>query len=346
MFKAYAPSNIAIIKYMGKKDPSINLPDNPSLSLTLDGFRTEVSLKPIQEKSHHFQNQAGLSEKGIQRVLRFFDLLDRLLPDVMKEFGLEKKSQSFEIESQNTFPAQAGLASSASSFAALTLCYAYATSSDSKKFLSLWESNLEFKKKLSTLSRQGSGSSCRSLDGPWVLWSESEAERLCSLSEIKTPELVDLVLLVDHGKKAVSSSEAHLQVKTSPLWNGRPQRVEQRVARLKKAILIGDLKEISKVAWEEMWEMHSLFHTADPSFSYFKPETIEVLNWIEPIVHSGFWTEKNVSAPIVTLDAGPNPHIIVPKSDQKFWTETLNQQFPKLKLISDQQGFGAKPIIE
>jgi diphosphomevalonate decarboxylase len=206
--------------------------------------------------------------------------------------GLE---DAFEIRSGNNFPSDAGLASSASSFAALTQAALTA-------FAEIKGEKAPSPLEMARVSRTGSGSSCRSFFAPWCRWFQDDVRAVPS----KLPPLIDLVAVMDCGYKKVSSSDAHKRVPTSPLFQGRVERATKRLERIEKAFATGDYRAVSEASWEELWDMHNLFHTSVPPFFYFAPETITVLRWAEEE-----W-EKTGKGPITTIDAGPNVHFLVP----------------------------------
>lgn len=290
MWKASAPSNIALIKYMGKFGQ--NQAVNPSFSMTLSAFRTEVELERLPNETEDrwapLPGSAPLRAESTGKFVRFFQRLKA-------ENGI---TEAFALRSGNNFPSDAGLASSASSFAALTRA-AFSC------FAALRDRPLPSDEKLAQISREGSGSSCRSFFAPWCAW---EGERVYAL-ESKLPPLLDIVAVMDAGYKKVSSSEAHQRVRTSPLFEGRVSRAEVRMERAKKALLAGDYKTIAEIAWADLWDMHSLFHTSEPPFFYFAPETLQILRWAEDL-----W-EKTGHGPIATIDAGPNVHLLVPEEE-------------------------------
>jgi diphosphomevalonate decarboxylase len=202
--------------------------------------------------------------------------------------------ENFEIRSGNNFPSDAGLASSASSFAALTKAALTA-------FAELKGEKAPSPLEMARISRTGSGSSCRSFFAPWCRWFQDDVREVPS----NLPSLVDLVAVMDGGFKKVSSSEAHKRVPSSPLFAGRVERASKRLERIEQAFITGDYKAVAEASWEELWDMHSLFHTSSPPFFYFAPETIAVLRWAEDE-----W-EKTGRGPITTIDAGPNVHFLV-----------------------------------
>ncbi|MCR5224495.1 MAG: diphosphomevalonate decarboxylase [Alphaproteobacteria bacterium] len=281
MVTCRAPSNIALIKYMGKTEG--NCPCNASLSYTLHDYWTEVSLEE-NANADVFANANEFSEQAANRFLAHLAYIKKL-------FGY---SGFFTVTSRNNFPHSAGIASSASSFAALTKCAAQAIGATIST------------EQMSEISRHGSGSSCRSFFSPWCVWDENGARK----AEIKIQNLRHELILIDSTRKAVSSSEAHKAVKTSLLFAGRPQRAAQRMTNLIAALNENRWEEAYHICWEEFADMHALFATSRPHFSYIQPKTLEWLTAIDR-----FWrTHKD--GPIVTIDAGANIHLLW-REDQK-----------------------------
>lgn len=335
-----APSNIALIKYMGKITQSGNRPTNPSFSYTLDNLRTFVRLtkkseteaksnwKLLQDSSIPNLQEIKLSEKGQNRFLAFFEMLK-------VEMNL---TGEYLIESANNFPADCGLASSASSFAALTLA-AYEFNkvhlenswiiNKSKNVLAtLASSDYSHKiikqdkiqdtfitRELSKLSRQGSGSSCRSLVGPWGLWADDHAVAVSNSYN----ELIAMAVIVEDSKKLVSSSEAHLRVTSSPFFGGRPERAEHRLEQLLLTLQFHQWKKAYEICWEEFMDMHDLFHTAQPSFYYMNEDSKAVLESVRQI-----WATEN-DGPIVTMDAGANVHLLFRKDQKQLVSEVAEK---------------------
>jgi len=349
---AQAPSNIALVKYMGKKDSTKNLPDNPSLSLTLSRLRRVVELSLVlgsgSSEVAWLPELPGLpggcpgespqlSEAGIKKVIQHVQRVRDQAPLLFAQWGISHhaervKSSQLLLRTANTFPQASGIASSASSFAALTLASAAAFTSSREKFEEIWKNEPRFKRSLAQISREGSGSSCRSFEGPWVEWSDDYAQKV---SDSQLHELAHFVVLIKTDPKKVSSSEAHLRIKTSPLWKGRVKRTQDRVVELKAALKTGKLNTVAQIAWDEAWEMHSLFHTSEKPFTYWEPGTLVGLKYFEEAQKE--WP----SAPIVTLDAGPNLHVLVLKQDQGYWRSKLQEIFPAQVLLEDAPGGGA-----
>lgn len=291
IIEASAPSNIALIKYMGKLDSSANIPTNSSLSLTLDELRTfvRITLKEGQEQDlwapliREGLTTIELSEKSIERFLRHFQ-------NLKNEWGIEK---CFLIESANNFPADCGLASSASSFAALTKAAVETFQKLSPKEDVGVIEQAEY-------SRKGSGSSCRSFFGPFALWHKEGVRPL----EFPVGPILHQVIVVESGKKTVSSSEAHKRVTQSPLFDGRPLRAEKRLSELLEAFRTENWNNAFEICWTEFWDMHALFETCTPSFGYMEPGTLDVLREVR-----NQWRKEN-DGPIVTMDAGANVHLL------------------------------------
>lgn len=292
-WSASMPSNIALIKYMGKKDVEKNIPTNASISWTLDHLTTQVRITKKESGDDEWQALPSdypfeMSETGLKKFLGHFKRIKEV-------YGV---TDTFVIASANNFPADCGIASSASSFAALTeaACVAFEDLTDKK--LSVVER--------AQLSARGSGSSCRSFLPGLVQWTEEEISEV--QSDLK--DLHHMVILVGAGAKKVSSSEAHKMVKTSPLFNGRVERSENRLSLLKQQIAPLEWKALYENVWAEFWDMHSLFETSQPPFGYFLPGTLQVIETLRE-----FWDNEK-DGPLVTMDAGPNLHLLWRK-DQK-----------------------------
>ncbi|MCC6137265.1 MAG: diphosphomevalonate decarboxylase, partial [Bdellovibrionaceae bacterium] len=158
------------------------------------------------------------------------------------------------------------------------------------------------------LSRQGSGSSCRSFFDGFVEW--DGADRIRPLVTGPNP-FVHQVFIVSTAVKSVSSSQAHLKVATSLLMPGRTERAITRLEKT-KALLVGQLdwRELFELCWAEFWDMHALFETSQPAFGYFTPESLDIIYSARE-----YWQVNN-DGPIVTMDAGPNVHLLW-RQDQK-----------------------------
>jgi diphosphomevalonate decarboxylase len=350
-----APSNIALIKYMGKKESTRNIPENPSVSLTLNSLCTlaEITVSRSENASVRLLSEAPrfrpeslapefdlmvpkLGDHGTARALHHFERVKKAIPEIFPRFGLSiaddaKMNSTYSLRTANTFPASSGIASSASSFAAITLATAAACAQDFSAFEKAWDQDFALRRALARVSRQGSGSSCRSFEGPWVLWEREDAAAV----QTKMPEMAHFVVLVRTLPKKVSSSSAHSMVRTSPLWDARVARVENRTRLMMAALDEVDFASLARITWSESWEMHSLFHTCAEPFSYWEPGTIDALQWLAPMI-------SEPSPPLVTLDAGPNIHILVEKRYRDQWRARLKEHFTDTVILEDEQGYGAQ----
>ena len=326
--EASAPSNIALIKYMGKSDANLNKATNSSLSYSLKNLRTVVRIRRNSELGFELSSNKWsaytradlrpiqLSEKGLIKFLGHFDFLK-------KHFGL---SGYFDIQSANNFPSDCGLASSASSFAALTLAtheFYLKDATQAKK---------EFNRsQLAGLSQKGSGSSCRSFFEPWSLWLSSGAETI----NLPYPVLKHQVLLCDETVKSVSSSEAHKRVLTSDMFSGRIERAEERLKLFVSALRNENWKSAFEICWNEFWDMHVLFQTSRPAFFYMNEATLFALRQLHAT-----W-QASGDGPLITMDAGSNIHLLYRPDQTAIYKKTIADFNPMMPIWTD-EGYLAK----
>ena len=312
MWTAEMPSNIAVIKYMGKKPQGKNRPTNPSLSWTLPHLTTRVEVAEASDMSWEPLNcdyPIELSSRGRQRYLAHAEF-------VLDQIGSSKK---LKIRSGNNFPSDCGIASSASSFAALTEVLTETFAKEKSDRERAW------------ISAQGSGSSCRSFMPGWVRWDGDNIDSL----DAPFGNLKHMVVIASAKLKKVSSSEAHRRVVTSSLFAGRTERAEARLNSFVQALANSDWLSLCEIAWSEFWDMHALFETSQPSFGYFTGETIDILNSLREFDFS------QGQGPIVTMDAGPNVHLLW-RNDQTnnakaFFTSEVRGKY---SCFSDIEGIG------
>lgn len=307
VYSASAPSNIALIKYMGKTDFELNIPTNSSLSFSLPHFRTEVRVQKINSSQDKWEPlvldgfiKPDLSEKGQARFLKYFQKLKN-------HFGV---TDHFLVQSASNFSSDCGLASSASSFAALTKCAALA--------FTQMGYTAQNDAPLNTLSRQGSGSSCRSFFEPWAIWSGEEAHSI----ELPFSDMKHEILILSSQKKEVSSGDAHKRVFTSPHFEGRVERAEQRLNQLIDSLIQNKWETAYQIVKDEFEDMHNLFETSVPAFSYRTQQSQDIVSWID-----SEW-KKLGDGPLVTMDAGPNIHLLF-RADQESqaWMKRIQEKF-------------------
>ncbi len=282
-----APANIALIKYMGKSEN--NIPYNVSLSYTTHRFITEISLEEHPDEDV-FINDLQLNSVEIERFLKHLTYIK----EVSDFHGF------FKVKSKNNFPRSAGIASSASSFAALTKCAFKAINTIQKKPSASIE-------EMSAVSRVGSGSSCRSFFSPWCVWKDNYAKKI----DIPIDNLLHDIVLINREIKTVSSSDAHKRVFSSLLMNGRKKRAELRFHKLLDAFKNDNWSDVYQICWEEFFDMHALFETSRPHFGYITDKTMYALSKIR-----NFWKIHN-NGPIATIDAGANIHLLWKKEAEQ-----------------------------
>lgn len=287
---AQAPSNIALIKYMGKKDSENNTPINPSLSYTLHNLLSNVVLEQQPGKKDFWEpleipggTRFDLPKKAQERFLRHLAYLKAQV----------NYSGGFIVRSNNNFPHSSGLASSASSFAALTKCAITALS----ELTNTPVPSVEFQ---AQLSRLGSGSSCRSFFSPWALWKDETVKAL----DLPYVQLIHQVIIISHAEKEVSSSEAHQRICTSVHFATRAKRAEQNLKVLLNAFEANNWQDAYQICWREFQDLHLLFSSCTAPFSYMTDQSKAALITLQDL-----W-QREGDGPLVTMDAGPNIHLL------------------------------------
>lgn len=306
-----------------------NMAINPSLSYTLNHFVTQVQIKPAKQDTYSFFRKNIFQDKQLYQSSKSISLDYRLSQKEQKKFldffkflkRFFKIPGYYEVASQNNFPASVGSASSASSFSALTLAV-YKLAREKSQ---LEKGKLEKLKpqELAHLSRIGSGSACRSLFSPLCIWDGYKIQSFYS----PWNDLEHQLVIVDSKNKKISSSLAHVHVQTSPKFKNRNKTAHNRLNALKASFNLEDWKDCFQIIWDEFLDMHSLFESSDPPFSYKDKYSQHVLDWIKD-----FW-RKNEDGPLVTMDAGPNIHFLYRK-DQKKYKEEITKQLSDFTILS------------
>ena len=295
---AVAHPNIALIKYWGKRDEGLVLPRTDSLSMTLDIFptTTRVRCDPDAERDTVTLNGVSATGEAYRRVCGFLDLVR----------AVAGRSDRAVVDTVNTVPTGAGLASSASGFAALAVAAGavYGLGSDPAG--------------LSRLARRGSGSASRSVFGGFAVWHAGpsggalrEADRASYAEPVPTgcvdPALV--IAVVDAGPKAVSSRTAMRHtVRTSPLYEAWVASSREDLRAMREALLAGDLDAVGRIAEGNALGMHATMLAARPAVRYLAPATLAVLDVVSRLRGQG------VSA-YATMDAGPNVKVLCRRAD-------------------------------
>ncbi|MFT6603518.1 MAG: diphosphomevalonate decarboxylase, partial [Bacteriovoracaceae bacterium] len=292
-----APSNIALIKYWGKR--GIQIPQNPSMSFTLSHSVTKTKMTWAEGSSQTLFLFEGQPAPGFEaKVLNFRKTWEEKYP-VLKNLDLS-------IESSNTFPHSAVIASSASSMASLSLCFAHIVSKLSKDETP----ENEFLEEASSFARLGSGSACRSLFGgvvTWGEWNNNTSNQFASKVEA-LPESWndwgDAILIVSSKEKPVSSREGHALMDSHPYANTRYKEATDRVSELYKIMKEERLMDFCELVEKEALELHGLMMNSTPSFILMRPESLGVIEKVRAF-------RKKTGLPVCfTLDAGPNVHLL------------------------------------
>ena len=339
-----SPSNIALVKYWGKKKNQI--PANPSISFTLNACATTttVSYQKLEEESTDFSFDLLFEGKPKEdfkpKIKIFFERVNQYLPFL--------KAYHFTIETSNSFPHSSGIASSASGMSALSLCLMHI-----EKELSPEMSDDFFTKKASFLSRLGSGSACRSIEGDIVQWgNHKDTNGSSNLYGIKYPYAMhdvfknyhDTILLVDKGQKQVSSTVGHDLMHNHPFAENRFDQAHENLTKLQNIFASGDLKEFIKIVESEALTLHAMMMTSLPYFILMKPNTLEIINKIWA------YRENTNSNVCFTLDAGANVHVLYPENEKdevyQFIKDELVAYCENGQYICDRIGFGAKQLIK
>lgn len=315
---ARAHTNIALVKYWGKRDRKLMLPQTDSLSLTLDHFYTDtkVTLANNTNVDRFSINDQPVSEKVAQRLTTFLNLVRQLS-------GTDSR---FIVESTNYVPTSAGLASSASAFAALALAASH-------------EAGLNLSSRdLSRLARRGSGSATRSIYGGLVEWHRGTDDQTSYAEPIM--EKVDfglemLAIVIDAGQKKVSSRHGmQLSVETSPFYPAWKTVVAEDMVHIKQAIADRDINRIGEIAQENALRMHALTLSANPGYTYFEGATLKAIKLIDDLKAHGLNC-------YYTMDAGPNVKVIYDTRDRQEIINALAPVFGNDNLIVAKPGPGA-----
>ena len=334
-----APSNIALVKYWGKKE--LQIPCNPSVSFTLDQCRTTTTVrfeKQLDAKDDVvFTIQYdGKPAPSFEPKIKTF--IDRILP-----YAPYLKQYSLAIDTSNSFPHSSGIASSASAMAALA-----AAIMDFEKQLYPSMTNDHQTKKCSFLARLGSGSAARSVEGPVVLWGEhantTESSNLFGVRWTKGAEVFntfrDTILLVDKDEKEVSSTVGHNLMHNHPFAERRFSQAEKNYQALLGVLQNGDMSGFTNIVEQEALSLHAMMLTSSPSYILMHPNTLEIIQSVRNFRNK---TDFNLT---FTLDAGANVHLLYPEDQSKhiveFIESDLGQFCQNKELIHDRVGMGLK----
>lgn len=334
IIKARYPSNIALVKYWGKYGNQ--LPCNPSVSMTLKEAYTDTELvlnektKKGAEFEYYFEGQ--LNAAFGNKVLSYLQKQEEFAP-LLTDYAIT-------LHSRNSFPHSAGIASSASAFAAIAAVGLEALGLDLEEEA--------FKQKSSDLARRGSGSACRSFYDGYAAWGVVEgltgsSEKYAVPIEEVHPDfqsMRDAILIIDDAPKAVSSSVGHGLMKDHPYAESRFEQGRQHSAEMISILKSGDFQSFISVVEREALTLHAMMMTSEDYYLLVKPHTVFMIERL-------FEFRKETGLPVCfTLDAGPNLHILYPDSvrgEVEAFLEGYLQSHIK-SIIKDEVGMGGKVI--
>ncbi len=298
-----APVNIALIKYFGKRREKFNLPLTSSLSISLDAYtRTTLTLSDMINDNIILNGSELCPESSFfKRVCQFLD-------------PFRPKGLRFHIETYNDLPTGAGLASSASGFAALVLAL---------NDLFGWGLPL---KDISILARIGSGSACRSIFNGFVLWNKGRlVDGMDSYAHSIAPAWPDLrlgVVVVNKNEKHTSSRDGmNHTIATSPFVEGWCKVVDQDLKNIQMAIHQHHFESLGQISEYNAIGMHTMIMSSRPFYTYFQNKTWDTFDKVRSLRESGIPC-------YATIDAGPNVKIMFLKDNE----DILKSEFPGIQI--------------
>lgn len=289
---ARANSNLATIKYWGNINNELRLPVNPSLSLNLDGLFTQTTVIWNEALANDVLTLNGQPASGaaLERVSNHLNKIRQRL----------NLTAHAHVESSNNFPMGAGIASSASAFAALTVAAVAAAGAQLSE------------RELTTIARLGSGSASRSVPTGFVQWFAADTHEGSYAESIAAPDywnLVDVIAIISSGHKAVGSQEGHRSADTSDLQAARVAGAGQRLEICKRALLERDFATFAEVVEHDSNLMHAVMMTSRPPLFYWLPASLTVMDQVRQ------WRNHEGLRVCYTLDAGPNVHCLCLSDD-------------------------------
>ena len=317
---AQAHPNIAFIKYWGNRDGALRIPMNGSISMNLDGLttRTTVSFQPSLPFDELVINGHEVTGKGLERVSHILDL-------IRKQANINERA---EVLTENNFPSGAGIASSASAFAALALAGSKAAGLDLDE------------QALSRLARRGSGSASRSIPSGFVEWQAGTSDEDSFAFSIAQPNhwnLVDLVAVVSAAHKKTGSTEGHAVAPTSPLQAARVDDAPRRLEICRAAILEKDFNSFASIVELDSDMMHAVMMTSTPALHYWKPASLAVMEAVRA------WRTEGLPS-CYTVDAGANVHVLTLESEAHVIEKNLRAINGVEKILVARPGSAARIV--
>lgn len=330
-----SPSNLAIVKYWGKRE--VQKPLNPSISFSLKKAVTTTRVTAAQSSNPGFTFSLDGNKKDTfnAKVANLLQLASDTLPFIA--------THHLTIESSNTFPHSSGIASSASSMSALALCLAQIQ----LKVNSEKDNKLDIRA-VSELARMGSGSAARSLYGGWTIWGktssvdESSDNYAVGLEDIHPNfmQINNAILIIEPKRKKVSSSQGHALMNNHPYSEARINQANNNTKELLAVLKVGDWRRFFDIAENEALSLHALMMSSNPGYTLLHPNSLRVIEEVRKV-------RLKHNLPVgFSMDAGPNVHLLYPnnrKNEVLPWIEeTIRPLCYKETIIFDQLGSGPK----
>ena len=304
--KAFAPSNIALVKYWGKRDEALRLPMNSSLSISLGDKGATAEISVIEDYVDRYIVNGNALAVESPHYTRLKNYVDRYLPA-----GLH-----VEVRLEFNIPFAAGLASSACCFASIILAL---------NALFSWGLST---KELSIRARLGSGSACRSIEQGFIEWAMGEQQDGLDSYGVRLetiwPELcVGLCILQKEPKKVSSSIGMQRTVDTSKLYSAWPSLANNDIKALKAAIIQKNFCKLGQISEQNALSMHATMLASWPPLSYMTPDTLLLMQRV--------WRLRfDEKIPIYfTQDAGPNLKLLFESTEK----DVITHEFPDLDIV-------------
>ncbi|MBH41103.1 MAG: diphosphomevalonate decarboxylase [Candidatus Magasanikbacteria bacterium] len=310
-------ANIAFIKYWGRVDHDLFLPANSSISMTVSGCATTASASFSSDNKE--DRLIMRSPSGQATVLSPEDRKTRALyAHIQRIRNVSGCTDFVTVEAENNFPSDAGLASSASSFCAITgaLLLAFGLQD-------VFDNKTEFSR---YVRLAGSGSAVRSVYGGFVQWNKGDSCETSVAEQLANEDhwdLVDIIAIVETKKKKYSSSFGHEIAETSPFFTQRISCVSDRIGMVRHAILEKDFTLLGGLIEADSDCMHKVMRTSEPSLNYWNDATKEVMREVQRL------RNKGVEA-YYTIDAGANVHVLCQLQD----VQSVHNAIQKLDQVS------------
>lgn len=340
-----SPSNIALIKYWGKHGRQ--LPRNPSISFTLNNAYTETVVSYTSKEGSHGAVDFDFFFEG-EKKDSFNPKLEKFLNGILDIFPFLTQLH-LHIESKNSFPHSAGIASSASAMSALALCIC----SIEEEIFGLNQSEDAFRQKASYVARLGSGSACRSVYPTAALWGKSISientsdEYAIPFHEKIHPVFQDFnndILIVSKEEKGVSSTQGHALMENNVYAESRYKQANIRLNNMVRALKEGDVDTFGTLVENEALSLHAMMMASHNPFILIKPNTLILIDLIK-----NFRKESKIPL-YFSLDAGPNPHLMYPSQHNAEVKGFINQILLDFchegQWIADRVGNGPQKLIE